>query len=204
MTPFQFHSCILHLNAENSAMLLNSRPKRPPYVVFFLLYEFRVVWNIISLINSFPVFFMKENRVSLDASIFLIRVDPAIKSEECDLSCLIFDFWFYQRVRVVCVLYYVLYCMCYMHVFVLNACCKNNKNKDLLYWRAVFLCCIFRIVFSCYIFCVVLCIILLCCIFGVLFFVLYFCIIFFVLYFCVILFVFYSLCCFFRVVFFML
>ena len=38
-----FGSAFLHLNTRNGGMPLNTRPKRPPYVVFFVLYKFRVV-----------------------------------------------------------------------------------------------------------------------------------------------------------------
>ena len=40
----------LHLNAGNGAMPLNLRPKCPTCVIFFVLYEFRVVLNRIYFI----------------------------------------------------------------------------------------------------------------------------------------------------------
>ena len=149
-----FVSDFLHLNASNVAMPTNQRPKHPPYVVFFVSYEFCVVcvykrvvffvlyflccncslnneltlkmqnldvtqatpsqlrpkkrnprqiiakrWkekkgrDCLSLTFSFPIFKLKmllrklqgklkSKRVSLDASIFMSQVDPAIKLEE--------------------------------------------------------------------------------------------------------------------------
>ena len=43
MMSLLFGSAFLHLNARNGTMPLNMLPKFPPYVVFFVLYEFRVV-----------------------------------------------------------------------------------------------------------------------------------------------------------------
>ena len=43
----------LHLNMRKGAIQLNPRPKRPPYVVFFVLYKFCVVWIFLCFIFSF-------------------------------------------------------------------------------------------------------------------------------------------------------
>ena len=43
MHYIRFVSALLHLNVGNGTMPLNLLPKRPPYVVFFVLYKFRVV-----------------------------------------------------------------------------------------------------------------------------------------------------------------
>ena len=51
-----FGGAFLHLNTGNGAMPLNPRPKRPSYVVFFVLYEFCVVWNFPHLIFSFVLY----------------------------------------------------------------------------------------------------------------------------------------------------
>ena len=50
MMVSNFGSDFLHLNTGNGTMPLNPRPKRPPYVVFFVLYEFCVVLNFLYLI----------------------------------------------------------------------------------------------------------------------------------------------------------
>ena len=92
---------------------------------------------------------LKVKRFLIDARNFLIRVDPLSFQFVCCINIL------YEHVRVVCVFYDVLYCLCCMHV----------KNIYVLYCRVVFLCFIFVVVF-------------LCCIF-----VLYFCVVFLMLYF---------------------
>ena len=50
-----FCSAFLHLNAGNIAMPLNPRPNLPPYVIFFVLYEFCVALNCIYLKFYFPL-----------------------------------------------------------------------------------------------------------------------------------------------------
>ena len=50
-------SAFLHFNAGNGAMPLNPRPKRPPYVVFFVLYEFCVVLTCCMHIVFFVLYF---------------------------------------------------------------------------------------------------------------------------------------------------
>ena len=49
-------SALFHLNSGNSAMPLNPSTKRPPYVVFFVLYKFCFVWNCISFNFTFTLF----------------------------------------------------------------------------------------------------------------------------------------------------
>ena len=50
-------SAFLHFNAGNGAMPLNPRPKRPPYVVFFVLYEFCVVYVLYKRVVCMLYFF---------------------------------------------------------------------------------------------------------------------------------------------------
>ena len=41
--PSDFDSAVFHLNTGNVKIPLNPRPKWPPYVVYFVLYEFRAI-----------------------------------------------------------------------------------------------------------------------------------------------------------------
>ena len=63
-------SAFLHLNVGNSAMPLKPFPKRRPYVIFFMLYEFRVVcvlyWHVCVCVLLIP------GLCSLDKILFLV------------------------------------------------------------------------------------------------------------------------------------
>ena len=87
-----FSSDFLHLKTGNNTMPLKLRPKLPPYVVFFMLYEFSVVrmkyfycCMKLSLFNFYFMLFWNWNKwVLLGVSILLSRFYPVIKSEELD------------------------------------------------------------------------------------------------------------------------
>ena len=70
-------------------MKLKLRSKIPPYVVFFVLYEFCVLFSCCMKLSFSKFLFsaflkLKAKRISLDATTFLIWVDIVINWEERD------------------------------------------------------------------------------------------------------------------------